>query len=191
MRRICHAWAKPKHPELKDSWILLPTRRDQNDIRYPDALCRGDVIFAATNSVYHFLILKTSTWQVTVQDLTKTVSKRVMLNSFQHPFRFKKDPETSSGWRFWQLLNGYKNYMKHLFSALKKTILTCATAHLILLVIYSLSTNDFNVLNLFNIIDIDLFFPYLGEGFFYFIISYIFIGSIYLYYYLRESKKKK
>lgn len=81
--------------------------------------------------------------------------------------------------------------MKRFIAALRNTILTCAIIHLILITIYAVLNKNLNRINGFDILDIDLFFPYVGVGVFYFIASYLFIGSVYLYYYLRAKKRKK
>ena len=48
--------------------------------------------------------------------------------------------------------------------ALLKLILVSAIVHMVLLIIYSVITGDFVILNYFNILDIDLIFPNVIEG---------------------------
>ncbi len=49
--------------------------------------------------------------------------------------------------------------MDRFLSAIKKTILTCATVHLVVLIAYAVQTGRYRILNLFNILDFDLFEP--------------------------------
>lgn len=69
---------------------------------------------------------------------------------------------------------------KRLIEALQKTILIGAGFHLILLVIYALNSKDYRALNIFNILDIDLFYPGVAEGLTNFWLSMIFISVFYL-----------
>lgn len=51
-------------------------------------------------------------------------------------------------------------YMK----AIKKSILFYAVTHLIILFGYAIYTSNFKLLNLFNILDLELFFPNIING---------------------------
>ncbi len=64
--------------------------------------------------------------------------------------------------------------------ALFKTILVAAIFHLLLLLVYTFTTRIWTNLNIFNIIDINLFFGQVVEGVASFILSWFFILIIYL-----------
>ena len=64
--------------------------------------------------------------------------------------------------------------------ALKKTILFYAILHLIILLGYSVYTNNFKLLNLFNILDLELFFPNIPNGFMSDIFSVLILVIIYI-----------
>ncbi len=53
---------------------------------------------------------------------------------------------------------------KKLVTSVKRTILTSAIFHLILLAIYAIQTGNMKLLNLFNILDLDLYFPTVIQG---------------------------
>jgi len=74
--------------------------------------------------------------------------------------------------------------------ALIKTILVSALFHLTLLVIFSIKTNNIEVLNIFNIIGLGLFLDWLNKGIDLLIYSFIFIGLIYLSILIFFSKHK-
>ncbi len=79
---------------------------------------------------------------------------------------------------------------KRLLEALAKTILAGATFHLFLLVLYFLKTNDYRIINIFNILDIDLFYPQMSEGLPNFLLSFIFIGIVYFTILVAFTKKR-
>jgi len=64
--------------------------------------------------------------------------------------------------------------------ALKKTILFYAISHLIILLGYSVYTNNFKLLNLFNILDLELLFPNILNGFMSDIFSVLILVIIYI-----------
>lgn len=75
-------------------------------------------------------------------------------------------------------------------ASLAKTILLGASIHLSLLFIYSVMNGDLTPLNIFNILDIDLFFPNIAVGSILFIISYICL-SIVFWFFIKSSREKK
>jgi len=64
--------------------------------------------------------------------------------------------------------------------ALKKTILLYAILHLIILLGYAIYSNNFKLLNLFNILDLELFFPNILNGFVSDIFSLVVLIIIYI-----------
>ena len=64
--------------------------------------------------------------------------------------------------------------------ALVYTMVIGATSHLVLLAIYALTSGRWEMLNAFDILDIDLFMPSLGKGYEFFAISWFFIGVAYV-----------
>lgn len=81
-----------------------------------------------------------------------------------------------------------------IISALKKTILTGASVHLLLIAFQAWRVSDINLLNIYNILDLDFFLPSLAYGIENFICSWIFITAIFMIMLLvsqRQSKKTK
>lgn len=76
-----------------------------------------------------------------------------------------------------------------LINALEKLILVSAVFHLILLSIYSIINLDFMVLNYFNLIDLDLFFPEILNGFMSNFYSILTIFIIFLIIYFKFTRK--
>jgi len=74
--------------------------------------------------------------------------------------------------------------------ALIKTILFSAVFHLVLLVIFSIKTKNIEVLNIFNIIGLGLFFEWLNKGTVLLIYSFIFIIFVYFLIFIFFSKDK-
>lgn len=64
--------------------------------------------------------------------------------------------------------------------ALLKTLLLFAFVHISILVVYFTITKDVVELNMFNILDIDLFFPQIDQGGASFILSTIVLLVVYL-----------
>ncbi|MBP9690953.1 hypothetical protein KBD81_02630 [Candidatus Woesebacteria bacterium] len=81
--------------------------------------------------------------------------------------------------------------MKHnLISAIRNTILTCATIHLVFLGVVAIMHRDLGPLNGFSILQLNFLFPELAVGVTNFIFSYILIGGIVVFYYLRSARSK-
>lgn len=81
---------------------------------------------------------------------------------------------------------------KHrLIDALKKLILFTAIIHLILLVFYSIIKYKIIYLNYFNILDLDLLFPKIINGFLSQIFSILIILIIYLIIFFKFTKTEK
>lgn len=81
-----------------------------------------------------------------------------------------------------------------IISALKKTILTGASVHLIIIAFQAWRINDIDLLNIYNILDFDFFRSSLGHGIENFICSWAFITAIFMIMMLisqRQSKKTK
>ena len=77
-----------------------------------------------------------------------------------------------------------------LFEAFWKTMLFSAALHLFTLYIPAILNLDYERVNIFKIIDFTVIFPNIAKGIFSFIISYIFIFIVYLFIYLRYTKKR-
>jgi predicted membrane protein len=75
--------------------------------------------------------------------------------------------------------------------SLYKTILFFAFFHLILLLIFSIKTKNIEVLNIFNIIGLGLFFNNLNNGGFKLILSFVLIIVIYILIFIFSSKNNK
>lgn len=80
--------------------------------------------------------------------------------------------------------------MKPILKAAAYTILIAASTHIALLVLYAFTTGDFAVLNAFDILDLELFFPSIIDGQYSFALSWLLIGAIYFAMYMKVSKKK-
>ena len=81
----------------------------------------------------------------------------------------------------------HSNFM----DALKKLVLLSATIHLVLLFIYSIVKSNMRVLNYFDIIHIDLFFPKIANGPSSQIYSIFLIVILYFFIYFVFSRKRK
>lgn len=77
------------------------------------------------------------------------------------------------------------NYIKAVIGA----VLLSALTHTALLIIFVLINKDITALNIFKILDLDLFFPQIAIGVPNFIWSYLFLGGEYLviFYLLRKK----
>jgi hypothetical protein len=53
---------------------------------------------------------------------------------------------------------------KRLLNALKNLVLFSAVLHMFILAVYAIATNDIGVLNYFNILDLEFFWPPIIEG---------------------------
>lgn len=73
--------------------------------------------------------------------------------------------------------------------ALAKTMLLSASLHLVLLFAVALVRRDYELVNLFNILDIDLLFPGIQKGIVSFILSYIVIGIVYTLMLIRSKRE--
>jgi len=75
--------------------------------------------------------------------------------------------------------------------ALAKTMLFCASVHMAILFYKTLQTGDINILNLFNILDLELFFPGIETGQTNFFLSGILFVIIYsiMFFYFHPKKK--
>ncbi|MDO8573355.1 MAG: hypothetical protein Q7R77_01255 [Candidatus Daviesbacteria bacterium] len=67
---------------------------------------------------------------------------------------------------------------------LKLTIVTFASVHLLLLFAYYLISGQIENLNLFNILDLNLFFPKIGTGLGSFILSFLLVILVYSLFFL-------
>lgn len=72
--------------------------------------------------------------------------------------------------------------------ALKKLILFSASTHLVILAIYAITNNDLQILNYFNIIDIDLFFPEIVNTYLYQALAVIIPTGIYVFFLIKRDK---
>ncbi|HRZ85321.1 MAG TPA: hypothetical protein P5277_00935 [Candidatus Paceibacterota bacterium] len=86
------------------------------------------------------------------------------------------------------MINIVKN--RYLDSLLKLFLLS-AIIHVILILIYTLISGDYQTINFFNILDIDLFIPLIKSSNLIFIIASITMIAIYLIIFLLFSKNKK
>jgi hypothetical protein len=74
------------------------------------------------------------------------------------------------------------------FLALKNLILFSAIIHILSLIIYSIIQLEVIHLNYFNVLDFDLFFPNIINGFFSLILSIIVLLILYLIFYFNLKK---
>ncbi len=76
--------------------------------------------------------------------------------------------------------------------ALAKTVLVYACIHAVSMVLYVIKTGNYDILNGFSILGFNLFYPFLGKGNGFFVLSFLFLGSIYLLVFvtLRNGKRK-
>ena len=87
-----------------------------------------------------------------------------------------------------------KTKMNVFTKALIYTTLLGASTHLILLVVYALSAGTWEMLNAFDILDLELYMPQLAKGSEFFAASWLFIGVVYvtvLVLVLHQVKRKK
>jgi hypothetical protein len=77
------------------------------------------------------------------------------------------------------------NYIR----AIIGVVLLSAFTHTVILTLFGLLHMDFTVLNIFKILDLDLFFPQMAIGAPNFIWSYLFLGAEYVLIYLLLKKK--
>ena len=77
---------------------------------------------------------------------------------------------------------------QQIIEATKNTMLLSATIHIILLLVRVVQTADFTLLNVFNILDIDLFFPQITFGITNFVLSQVVIITIFLFFFHRVRK---
>ncbi len=75
--------------------------------------------------------------------------------------------------------------------ALAGLVLLSASIHIVILIIYSIINLDIRYLNYFNIIDVDLFLPEVGDGLLSQILSIITITVVFIVIYAGLTKKKK
>ncbi len=78
---------------------------------------------------------------------------------------------------------------KFLIAAIK-TILLGASLHLFLLTIYALINQNLETLNIFNILDFDLFIPQLSTGLNLFLLSYLVLGTVFFIFVALDKNKK-
>jgi len=69
---------------------------------------------------------------------------------------------------------------KRMIDAVFKTMIISASIHIVILLLHFLSKRDVSILNVFNIYDLDLFFPTIAVGVQNFILSIIFLILLYL-----------
>lgn len=74
--------------------------------------------------------------------------------------------------------------------AAKKTILLGASLHLSVLAIYAILNTDLSLLNIFNILDLSLFFPSLSMGTGPFILSYLLLLGVFGCFLILDKKSK-
>lgn len=75
--------------------------------------------------------------------------------------------------------------------AIAKTMLFSAAVHMIILFYKTILTGDVNILNLFNILDLELFFPGIEKGEVNFILSGLLFFTIYFSMFFFFPPKKK
>jgi hypothetical protein len=73
--------------------------------------------------------------------------------------------------------------------AIKNLLLFSAIIHVFLLILYSIRNWNAKPLNYFNILDLDLFFPKIADGFLSTMLSIIFVIIIYFTFYFISSRK--
>ncbi|MCF7905781.1 hypothetical protein K9L63_01145 [Candidatus Gracilibacteria bacterium] len=81
-------------------------------------------------------------------------------------------------------------HKKHALQALKQFILFSAIIHLFSLSLFSIIKRDGTLLNYFDILDIDLFFPFVGEGIGSQVLSFVVAIIVYFVLYCVCSYKK-
>lgn len=69
--------------------------------------------------------------------------------------------------------------LKNNLNALKYTILFSASTHLVILFVEFLRTGNKDLINMFNILDLEFIWPELGTGDLYFWFSYVFIAIVF------------
>lgn len=77
---------------------------------------------------------------------------------------------------------------ERLLTALVRSILFLALAHFLILVAYFLVTFDLAALNIFKVLDLDLFFPYIARGSTSFLVSTVLLIVLYLIMFVFFSK---
>ncbi len=77
------------------------------------------------------------------------------------------------------------NYIK----AIIGVVLLSAITHTVVLILFGLLNMDIMALNIFKILDLDLFFPQIVFGWPNFVWSYLFLGAEYVLIYLLLKKK--
>lgn len=78
--------------------------------------------------------------------------------------------------------------IRNLAGAAAKTILFLSCFHLVLIFILAFQSGDFESLNVFRILDLQMFFP-TPQGFLGLISSYGIVGLVYLIFFYLEKKK--
>ena len=71
-----------------------------------------------------------------------------------------------------------------------KVILTFATIHLLLDLLYAIQQRSLEPINLFSVIDLDLFYPESSKGVLSNLLSIVFVAVAFIFYYLRSKSKK-
>lgn len=75
-----------------------------------------------------------------------------------------------------------------LIQAMKRTILIFAPLHLAIIGLKAFVQQDFNQANMFQILDVDYFYPILGYGMKMYILSYVFIAIFVAFFYVYKPK---
>jgi len=73
--------------------------------------------------------------------------------------------------------------------ALKYLILFSATTHLLILALFAIINSDYVLLNYFNILDLDFFFPSIIEGVTSQLLSVATMAALYLFFYLLVKRR--
>lgn len=85
-----------------------------------------------------------------------------------------------------------QNTIQRIVLALQKTILSMASLHLGIIVYRSIVTKDFRFTNAFRILDLQIFYPPIENGVINFILSWVFIATIFLFFlYIYKKKVNK
>lgn len=81
--------------------------------------------------------------------------------------------------------------IKKILRTLKTLILTTALIHIAILIVVAISKADITYLNYFNILDVDLFFPNVVNGFFSQVLSLVLMLGVFAIIYFRRTKLAK
>lgn len=73
--------------------------------------------------------------------------------------------------------------------ALFKTMLLSASIHMLILFFFAAKAHQYELLNYFNILDLDFFFPNIAKGYVSMLLATLTVVVVYLYFFVRRNKK--